>query len=82
MAAGIARSIVASMIAWTSIEPSQDLRRTVSGVPRRLIIGVSISSADDSKNEMTVLSELVSNDIGRGPKQPYRTSRILRPAQH
>lgn len=63
VAAGIARSMVASMIAWTSIDPSQDLLRTVSGVSKRGTMGVSMSSADDSKNEITVLSTLVSNDV-------------------
>lgn len=54
---GIARSIIASMMAWTIMEASHDLLRIVSGVLSRARIGCSISSAEDSKNDMTVLSD-------------------------
>lgn len=52
----MARSIIASMIACVSMDASHDRRRMVSGVLSRVKIGVSISSAEASKNEITVLS--------------------------
>lgn len=52
----MARSIMASMMAWVSMEASQDRRRMVSGVLIRARIGISTSSAEDSKKDITVLS--------------------------
>jgi len=52
----MARSMMASMMAWVSMEASQERRRMVSGVASRLRIGVSMSSAEVSKKEITVLS--------------------------
>lgn len=48
--------MIASMIAWVSILESDERLKIVSGALKRVIIGVSISSAELSKNEMTVLS--------------------------
>jgi hypothetical protein len=52
--------MIASMIACTIMDASQDRLRMVSGEAKRVRIGSSISSAEDSKNEMTVLSANVS----------------------
>lgn len=57
MTTGIARSIIASIMACVSIEASQERRRIVSGVLRRVRMGASTSSAEASKNDITVLSE-------------------------
>ena len=50
------------------MEASQDLLRIVSGVLNRPRIGSSISSADDSKKDMTVLSMKVVRS--RGEAEP------------
>jgi hypothetical protein len=50
--------MIASIIACINMLASQERRRIVSDVLRRVRIGASISSAEDSKNEMTELSEI------------------------
>lgn len=60
---GIAKSIIPSIIACISIEASQERRRIVSGVASLVRRGVSISSADDSKNEITVLSAQILAEV-------------------
>lgn len=53
---GMARSMMASMMACTTSEASQDSRKMVPGLLRRVTMGRSMSPAETSKKEMTVLS--------------------------
>jgi len=52
----MARSITVSIMACVSIEASDERRRIVSGVLRRERIGLEMSEAELSKNEIMVLS--------------------------
>ena len=52
---------MASIIACTTIDASHDRLRMVSDVLNRCRIGSSMSSAEDSKKDMTVLSTFEFN---------------------
>lgn len=52
--------MIPSTRACISIEASQDRRKIVSAVLSRLSTGLSMSSAEDSKNEIKVLSAQIS----------------------
>lgn len=58
----MARSMMASTMAWPTMDASHDCRRMVPAVWSRRRMGRSISSADCSKKEMMVLSLVMKSD--------------------